>query len=161
MKTLKIIVAALCFCSFVCMNGVAQNHTKSSRKSNRVQTKKLIEQLPGTWKITSVFDGKQEITPADSLKDEQYVFDYEGRYKNLIGGQTESEGSYRLAEPASLLYLEPDDAYASGGQSSQQSWRLTISGNSMTLQGTGSKEAQRFRYVFTRTKNETTSADNN
>lgn len=161
MKTLKIVVAALCFCSFVCFNAAAQNESNKTTKPTREQNKKIIERLPGTWTVTKVYDGKQDITPADSVADEQYVFDYEGRYKNYVGTSLESEGSYRISESTALLYLQPDDAYVSTKRSTQQTWKVSVTGDAMTLQGTGAKEAKRFKYVFARTKAQTTSADNN
>jgi hypothetical protein len=161
MKTLKIVAVALCFCSLVCINVAAQNQPSKSTKPTREQNKKIIEKLPGTWTVTRVYDGKQDITPADSAADEQYVFDYEGRYKNFIGTELIGEGSYRISESTALLYLQPDDAYVNTKKSTQQTWKITVIGDALTLQGTGAKEAKRFKYVFARTKPETTSAENN
>jgi hypothetical protein len=161
MKTLKIIVAALCFCSFVCLNAVAQDQSKKTDKPTRVQNKKIIEQLPGTWKVSRIYDGKQDVTPPDSAAHEQYVFDYEGRYKNYVGTELVGEGSYRISESTALLYLQPDDAYVSTKRSTQQTWKVTVIGDALTLQGTGAKEAKRFKYVFARTKNDNASAENN
>jgi hypothetical protein len=161
MKTLKIIVASLCFCSFVCLSAVAQDQSKKTDKPTRQQNTKIIEKLPGTWKVTRIYDGKQDVTPPDSTADEQYIFDFEGRYKNYVGTELVSEGSYRISESTALLYLQADDAYVSTKVSTQQTWKVIVAGDGLTLQGTGAKEAKRFKYVLARTKNDNASAEKN
>lgn len=160
MKTLKVVWIVLCFCSIASINSMAQAQPKKTDKPTREQNKKIIEKLPGTWKVNRVYDGKRDITPADSTAEEQYVFDYEGRYKNYVGAELISEGSYRISESTALLYLQPDDAYISTKKSTQQTWKVTVVGDALTMQGTGTKEAQRFKYIFARSKNDD-AAENN
>jgi hypothetical protein len=160
MKTLKIVWIALGFCSLMGISSIAQNQPKKTNKPSREIQQKLIEKLPGTWRLKTAYDGKQDVTPPDSVG-EQYVFDFEGRYKNTVGAELVGEGAYRLSESAGLLYLDNEKTAPKAKVSNQETWKITIAGNVLTLQGTGTKEAKRFKYVFERTKNETTSAENN
>ena len=78
MKTLKIVWIALGFCSLMSISSIAQDQSKKTNKPPREIKQKLIEKLPGTWKVKRVYDGKLDVTPPDSVSGEQYVFDFEG-----------------------------------------------------------------------------------
>jgi hypothetical protein len=151
MKTLHRVLIAVCISCFAgsaCFaQDPAQNQDKEP-KAPRKQNTKLIELLPGTWKVTRVYEGKKEITPADSLVGEQFTFDFQGRYKNLAGKEVIGEGSYRVSESTALLYLESDNNYASSKGRNQDTWKISIKDNVLTMQAQGNKEAKRFRYVY-------------
>ena len=84
-----------------------------------------------------------------------------GRYKNTIGTELLGEGAYRISESAGLLYLDNEKSGPTSRASNQETFKITITENVLTMQGTGTKEAKRFKYIFEKVKNETTSAENN
>ena len=141
MKTIQGILTGLLAC--MCVLGSAQTAKDVKIKS--------IDRIRGTWKIEKIYDGKKEISPSDSTS-HTFIFNQDGHYKSTVGKSTIDSGSYRLNENSSLLYLENKKSILPGSTPTQDTWKISFANNTMTMLGQGSKHANRFKYVFVKTK---------
>jgi hypothetical protein len=115
---------------------------------------KIIEYIPGTWEMETVFRGKQDITDTDTLaKNQTLEFNREGRYMSNSGTEQLDSGAYRLNEQHGVLYL------ASDLHGTTSEWRVWFDpGGTMTMQlKDGVTHGEKFRYVYRRTSNTTSS----
>ena len=150
---IKILVVAM-----LCSVMMASAQTASSQKEKKEPTKKLIESIVGKWQLTNVIDkNKKTEASKDTLGISWIDFRPDGKYKSGSNGtngsvQVIDSGSYRLNEQIGVLYLQ---SAQNDGQVSHPpvEWSLVFDkGNAMTLAGRGSAHAQRYKYVYTKTK---------
>lgn len=144
-------------------NDYTNNRGKTDRKQdqNAINTRKktpvkIIEYIVGTWQTDAIFKGKKEITGTDTVGSDRTIeFDREGRYVVYNRSEKADNGSYRLNENHSILYLESE-----AGQTPQE-WKISLDENGlMTLQSTGTHQhAESFRYVYSRTSSADRSSD--
>jgi hypothetical protein len=116
--------------------------------ANQPPTKKLIEKLPGVWKVTQVNDGKKEITQTvDSTAIESIEFTREAKY--IIRNKTQrlDSGLYRLNEQQNSLYLES----TLDSNTPPVEWGINVTGNTLVMTGKSSEGAKNFKYTLTRT----------
>ena len=112
------------------------------------QPKKLIEKVPGVWKVTQVNDGKKEITQTvDSTGIESIEFTREAKY--IIRNKTHrlDSGLYRLNEQQNSLYLESK----LDSNTPPVEWGINVTGNTLVMTGKSSEGAKNFKYTLTRT----------
>jgi hypothetical protein len=118
----------------------------------------LIEAVVGTWQLQETVDKNQKKgqTRKDTLGIAWIEFRPDGKYRsgaNGTGGTIEpiDSGSYRLNEQQGILYLEANaDKDAVSHPPSE--WSITVKKNVLTLEGKGSAHAQRYRYIYNKTK---------
>ena len=115
---------------------------------------KIFEYIPGTWEISSVFRGAKEISGSDTLSSSQTLeFTHDGRYMSNSGTEQIDSGGFRLNEQHGVLYLDSDIH----GTTSE--WKIDFyRDGSMALQlKDGVVHGERFRYIYKRTSNVTSS----
>ncbi|MBT1686213.1 hypothetical protein [Dawidia soli] len=119
-----------------------------AQEANKPPVKKLIEKVPGVWKVTQVNDGKKEISQTvDSTAIESIEFTREAKY--IIRNKTQrlDSGLYRLNEQQNILYLESKLT----ADTPPVEWGITVTGNTLVMTGKGSEATKNFKYTLTRT----------
>jgi hypothetical protein len=126
-------------------------------KNERKQVTKLIESIVGTWQLSATLDKNKKNQPTKDTVGLAWIeFKADGKYRSGANGsngtmQPVDSGSYRLNEQQEILYLE---ASTDKGQISHPpaEWSISVKKDVMTLEGMGSGHAQRYRYVYNKTK---------
>ncbi len=113
---------------------------------------KLFSDVVGTWRIETIYDGKKDITSKDTTEIQWLEFEGDGRYKSVTGTHATDSGSYRANENQRVLYLQSDL-----DKDNPVEWKVDLKDNNMTLsQQKGNAHAKRFRYVYIKTKDQST-----
>jgi hypothetical protein len=139
----------------------AQNTNPDKKKENlkneKKQVTKLIEAIVGTWQLSATLDkNKKGQSSKDTLGLAWIEFRPDGRYRSGNNGtngtiQVVDSGAYRLNEQQEILYLQAD-ADAAKISHPPAEWSISVKKNVMTLQGLGSGHAQRYQYIYNKTK---------
>lgn len=108
---------------------------------------KLIEKIVGSWKIAEVTEGKSRLAD-NSTGISALEFSPDGKYRSLSKTEAIDSGSYRINENSNILYLESGD-----NRENPSEWNVSFKDNTMILKGRGQGHAQKFQYVYVRTKN--------
>jgi hypothetical protein len=78
----------------------------SAQRSNETPDK-AIESIIGKWQLEKVYAGSREITSNPNAESRSWIeFNEDGTYTSQ--GETNDQGSYRLNENHSVLYLESE-----------------------------------------------------
>jgi len=150
---------------FLVISGVARaqntrpDQSRENAKNERQKdANKLIEAVVGTWQLQETIDKNQKKgqVSKDTLGLEWIEFRPDGKYRsgnNGDGGSIQpiDSGSYRLNEQQNILYLEAS-ADKDDVSHPPSEWGITVKKNVMTLEGKGSAHAQRYRYIYNKTK---------
>jgi len=143
------IVAALVI-GMMSLNAVAQEREKNKDIPVNNETPiKNIEKVVGVWEVAAIFKGNKDITSTDTVAlNSKFEFSRENKYLSFSNNEQIDSGAFKLNENHSLLYLES----ASGHDVKE--YRVEFKDDTMTLQPAESADAhaQRFRYVYRRTK---------
>jgi len=115
---------------------------------------KIFSDLIGTWRIQTIYDGKKDITSTDTTKVQWLEFNEDGHYKSVTGVLATDSGSYRVNESHKSLYLQ--SALDKSNANVVAEWKVDLKENNMTLSQTGSPHAERYRYLYVKTKDKTT-----
>ncbi|MBT1709205.1 hypothetical protein KK062_13265 [Fulvivirgaceae bacterium PWU5] len=121
--------------------------TLFAQEANKPPIKKLIEKVPGVWKVTEVNDGKKKISQTvDSTAIESIEFTREAKY--IIRNKTQQldSGLYRLNEQQKTLYLES----RLSNDTPPAEWSIDVNGNTLTMTGKSSEATKNFKYTLTR-----------
>jgi hypothetical protein len=162
----KIMMLAL---SFLTINATAQENKdrgntdytnrEKGKSKNTVNTDqktpvKIIEYIPGTWKIESIYKGEKNITQADTVAMYKTIeFNREGRYVGYSGNEKIDSGAYRINEQHASLYL----ANESNDKPIEWSVSFAKNGNMTLRMKDESKHAESFRYIYKRDGSATSS----
>lgn len=119
-----------------------------AQEANKTPTTKLIEKVPGVWKVTQVNDGKKNISQTvDSTAIESIEFTREAKYIIRTKTQQLDSGLYRLNEQQKVLYLESKLSR----DTPPTEWGIDVNGNTLTMSGKSSEATKNFKYTLTRT----------
>lgn len=135
------------------------DQTKKDAKNERnKEATKLIEAVVGMWQLQETIDKNQKKgqLSKDTLGLAWIEFKPDGKYRSGSNGKAGSvqpldSGSYRLNEQQGILYLEAS-ADNDAVSHPPAEWSISVKKNIMTLEGKGSMHAQRYRYVYIKTK---------
>jgi len=124
--------------------------TKVEPNTKQSTPVKIIEYIPGTWAIQSVYRGKEDVTETDTLAQiETIEFNREGRYISFSGTEKIDSGAYRVNEEHGILYM------ASVNHDDQPlEWNVRFSKDGlMTIQSRngGDKKLENINFVYRRT----------
>jgi hypothetical protein len=156
MKRNMITVLLVGVLTIIGINAFAQDvKTKPDVNTKEETPVKIIEYLPGTWVIQSVYRGKENVTTTDTLAAiETIEFNREGRYMSYSGTEKLDSGAYRLNEQHGILYMASennDDKPVEWAVSFTKDGTMTISMKN------GSKQLENINYVYRRSGPETSS----
>lgn len=144
----------------------AQDKTTADMPKN-VETIKIIEMLPGAWKLQGIVDEERKPSTANrqkkqsnDSKETQAVdndesrnamqmleFDPDARYKVNNSTTSIDSGSYRVNEQHGILYMESD-----ADDITPTEWAISINKDKLTLTGRGEKADTRYKYVYVKEK---------
>jgi hypothetical protein len=128
-------------------NNRTKGQPKKGNQVNRKSLVKIIEYIPGSWKIEHVYKGKEDVMETDTLAQSQTIeFNREGRYVSHTGAEKIDSGAYRINEDHAILYL------ASETNEKPVEWYVSFNDEGqMTLQMKDTdKHSESFRYVYRR-----------
>lgn len=108
---------------------------------------KLFGNIAGTWRMQTVYDGKKDVTKNDSASVQWMEFREDGRFKSQSGNEPLDSGSYRINENQHSLYLQSDL-----NKDNPAEWNIEFKENNMILIGKSTPHAQRYKYVYIKTK---------
>jgi hypothetical protein len=119
----------------------------NTAKAERKQVVKIIEYIPGIWKIDHVYKGSEDVTTTDTLaQNETIEFNREGRYISHSGTEKIDSGAYRINEDHAILYLASED------NEKPTEWYVSFDHDGlMTMRmKDASKQSEALRFVYRR-----------
>lgn len=112
---------------------------------------KAIETIVGRWELTKVYAGSREIASNPNAENKSWIqFDRDGTYQLQRDG--EDNGSYRLNENHSVLYLESNRGEGSSAAVSTDrvvEYSISLKDNALTMQQR-SDAGSTNKYVYVR-----------
>ncbi|HEY3401820.1 MAG TPA: lipocalin family protein [Ohtaekwangia sp.] len=111
---------------------------------------KLIEKIVGSWSLKEVYDSQSKTSRPGATQSTGFSaleFSPDGEFKSFSKGVTIDSGSYRLNENQGKLYLESTET-----KNDPSEWAISFKNDQMVLKGQGVKHAERYHYIFIRTK---------
>ena len=129
---------------------------KTTAPANKPGVIKLIANVVGQWQLQGTVDKNKNQIEKDTTGMEWIEFRPDGKYKSGSNGQSGAvqpidSGSYRLNEQNGRLYLQ--SALSEGETSHVPSeWNISVKENVMKLSGTGSSHAERYQFIYNKTK---------
>jgi hypothetical protein len=142
--------------SLVAADVLSQEDKTNSEVNTQQETPvKIIEYIPGTWVIQSVYRGKENVTATDTLAAiETIEFNREGRYMSYSGTEKLDSGAYRLNEQHGILYMASEN-----NDDKPVEWKVSFAKDgTMTISmQNGSKQLENINYVYRRSGPETSS----
>jgi hypothetical protein len=131
--------------------------TSAQRSDNTPD--KSIESIVGKWQLQKVYAGSREITSNPNSEGSWIEFNEDGTYR--IQAEDEDQGSYRLNENHSVLYLESEQRKETSSAVSVHNlteFNIVMRDGTLTMQSKTSN-AGSTKYVYARST--TTSEDDN
>lgn len=107
---------------------------------------KLIEKIPGKWKMTGVLNNQgTDVTVADTTVEQSIEFNIDGRYVKRNDKGFVNKGSYRINEEHSFLYLQPEEG------ATAVEWNIvSLTDDRLVLRRRNSSYDKRYQYVYSR-----------
>ena len=113
---------------------------------------KAIETIVGRWQLQKVYAGSREITANPNSESRSWIqFDRDGSYQQQA--EADDNGSYRLNENHSVLYLESLQNKESSSAVSPNrvtEFNITLKDDVLTMQPKGENGGNTNKYVYTR-----------
>jgi hypothetical protein len=110
---------------------------------------KAIETIVGKWRLQKVYAGSREITSNPNSENDSWIeFNEDGTYTQQSDGN--DQGSYRLNENHSILYLESSDKRDSTSATNSRDlseYTISMRDGVLTMQ---SRENSSTKYVYTK-----------
>jgi predicted transcriptional regulator of viral defense system len=125
----------------------------SAQRSNDAADKS-IESIVGKWQLQKVYAGSREITSNPNSEGSWIEFNEDGRYR--IQAEDSDEGSYRLNENHSILYLESEQRKETSSAVSLHNlteYNIVMRDGTLTMQSRNSN-AGSTKYVYARSAGE-------
>ncbi len=119
---------------------------------------KAIESIVGKWQLQKVYAGSREITTNPNSEGSWIEFNEDGTYRQQAEGG--DEGSYRLNENHSVLYLESSQKQESSAAASSKDlteYNIAMRDGMLTMQSRNNSGGST-KYVYVRSNSD--SADN-
>jgi hypothetical protein len=149
------IIAILIAGVFTVAAGEVLSQDKPEVNTQQETPVKIIEYIPGTWVIQSVYRGKENVTTTDTLAAiETIEFNREGRYMSYSGTEKIDSGAYRLNEQHGILYMASENR-----DDKPVEWkvRFTKDGNMTITMKDSDKKLENINFVYRRSGPETSS----
>lgn len=121
----------------------------AAQRSNETPDKS-IESIVGKWQLQKVYAGSREITANPNSEGSWIEFNEDGTYR--LQAEDNDQGSYRLNENHSVLYLESDNRKESSSAVSVNSlteYNIVMRDGTLTMQSKNS-DAGSTKYVYSR-----------
>ncbi len=122
----------------------------SAQRSNDVPDK-AIESIVGRWQLQKVYAGSREITANPNSEGSWIEFNEDGTYR--LQAEDADQGSYRLNENHSVLYLESESRKETSSAVTLQAlteYNIVMRDGTLTMQSkTGNAGTTKFVYART------------
>src|SRR5688572_28894805 len=142
MITKKILLLPL-FLGLMVFQVTAQKSTETPNKA--------IETIVGKWRLQKVYAGSREITSNPNSENQSWIeFNEDGTYSQQA--EENDQGSYRLNENHSVLYLESSQKRESTSATDARDlseYNVSIRDGTLTMQ---SRENTSTKYVYTKSQ---------
>ena len=94
--------------------------------------------IVGKWKMVTVLEGNQDITPVHNPNNDRWIeFKEDGTFESGGGPQGENSGIYQVDNQANTLFLDSD-----AGDGDDSNWRLQFREHLLYMRGIGTNRQE-------------------